>query len=421
MKNKKMIGNIKLYIFTAVVIFTLMIMLALCENKQEIKEYNNILFKMDRCKNHNQFLNTPKYIPPAYTTEYKAVESGQSVYLILKSIGLSESEIYYATTQISKVNKNYLNLRAGQMYKLNKKDGVVVSIDFLKNKGNFLRIDFSDGGVAVYEDNVDYDIKYEVASGEIVNSFYVDGLMAGLTDRQIQEFSYIFAWDIDFSRDIRGGDEFKVVYEDLYDGDRFIKKGRIIGAYVKNNRGEFYAIGHQDNDGQLNYYNLNGDSVEKAFLKAPVKVERVTSRFTKSRYHPILKVNRSHRGVDYGGGLNTPIMSTADGVIIKQRKERAYGNVIMIDHGQGYKTLYAHMNKFNGNFKVGSKVKQGDTIGYMGTTGLSTGVHLHYELRLNGDYKDPLKVDLPRGEKVQNKKSFERQKEEIITYWEQEK
>jgi len=345
---------------------------------------------------------------------YEKIKYGDSLYLVLTRNGITPTEVHYISEKIKELDKSYLNLKVGEQVRVNKINNIISSVDIFNSKTDFMRILFDEeNNFTVYEDTVPTEINYAYKKGIIKNSFYLDGVNAGLSDQQIYELANVFAWDVDFTRDIREGNAFKVVYEEKIHNDKVVDTGKILAAYIETQRGNFYAIGFDYNN-EFNYYDLNGNNVEKAFLKSPVKLERITSKFTLKRFHPILKINRPHRGVDYGGHKGTPIMATGDGKIIKRRKERAYGNVIMIDHGKGYKTLYAHMNRFNNNFKSGSKVKQGDVIGYMGTTGLSTGVHLHYEMRLYGEYKDPLTLDLPDGEPVPNKKLFEIEKNKLL-------
>lgn len=346
------------------------------------------------------------------------VQSGDSLYVILRKSGYSSSEIHYISEEIRKDNKNYLNIRPNNLIVINKEKEKNISVDLYRNEIDFLRIARDPDNqerFIIYEDSLFTETKTKTIKGKINSSLSTDGRRSGLTIKQISELADIFAWDIDFTRDLHQGNEFKVVFEKRVANEKVVGTGNILAAYFKTSRGEFYAFAFEE-DNKVKYFDIDGNSLQKAFLRAPVEFERVTSRFTNARFHPVLKVNRPHRGVDYGGALNTPIMSVGDGVIKRKERQNGYGNFIMIDHGNGYETLYAHLNKFNNKFKVGSRVKQGEIIGYMGQTGLATGVHLHYEMRLNGEYKDPLKIDLPNGLPVKDKNSFEKRKLELQKY-----
>lgn len=420
-----MINNTKNTIaISGFMIFLLFIIVFFDTNKnkkiEELENNNDIIVdELNICKIERRDLNSILDIikKEQIEKEYKSVSNGQSLYLILNRLGFSPQEIYHTTNEMNKINRSLSTLRVNQQYRIVRGYYGLMYVDIFLDSNRFIRIDKTDDILSVYQSEIEYSTKYKSVYGKINSSLYLDGIKSGLTQRQIEEFSQIFAWDIDFSRNVRKGDEFRVVYEAHYDGDRIIGRGRIVAANIKTGNGDFYAFGYSEGNSPLRYFNKDGESVEKAFLKAPVEAARVTSRFTRSRYHPILKTNRPHRGVDYGGALNTPIMVTADGVITRRRHERAYGNVIIVDHGQGYETLYAHMNKFNDKFKVGSSVNQGDIIGHMGTTGLSTGVHLHYELRVNGRHEDPLSIDLPNGEKVENINNFKESLNYLKSYW----
>ncbi len=344
------------------------------------------------------------------------VESGDNLYTILKKTGFTSTEIYYISEEINKNNKEYLNMKPNNVIKIKKINDENVSIDLYKNSVDFLRIvkDIEDDNkFLIYEDSEYTENHQSVVHGIITNSLSYDGSKAGLTVKQINQLANIFAWDIDFTRDLRKGNKFSLIFEEIKLGEKTIGTGNILAVYFETARGNNYAISYEDN-GDMKYYDLNGNSLEKAFLKAPVEFERITSKFTTKRFHPILKINRPHRGVDYGGRLNTPIMSVGDGIIKTKGRQNAYGNMIVIDHGNGYETLYAHLNRFNNKFKTGSKVKQGDIIGYMGKTGLATGVHLHYEMRLHNDYKDPLTIKLPDGLPVKNLENFNVRKNELL-------
>jgi murein DD-endopeptidase MepM/ murein hydrolase activator NlpD len=241
------------------------------------------------------------------------------------------------------------------------------------------------------------------AAGVINSSLFMSAQDAGLSDNLTMEIANIFGWDIDFALDIRKGDAFTVLYEELYlDGEK-IDDGNILAAEFVNNGRTYQAVRYTDAGGHTDYYSLDGKSMRKQFLRTPVSIARISSRFNLKRKHPILNKIRAHKGVDYAAARGTPIKATANGRIVHRGKKGGYGNTIIIQHGSKYSTLYAHLSKYRGGLKKGSRVKQGQEIGYVGSSGLATGPHLHYELRVNGVHRDPLRVKLPGAEPLDRK------------------
>ena len=248
-------------------------------------------------------------------------------------------------------------------------------------------------------------------SATIDSSLFAAGQRTGLSDTVIMELAAIFGWDVDFALDIRSGDSFTVVYEQKYlDGEK-LSDGDILAAEFVNQGQVFRAIRFTDPDGNSNYYTPEGLSMRKAFLRTPVDFRRISSRFSRDRCHPILGVCRPHKGVDYAAPIGTPIKSAGDGKIIFRGRKGGYGNVIIIQHGGAYSTLYGHMSKFRGGLHVGSRVRQGQVIGYVGQSGLATGPHLHYEFRVNGVHRNPLTVKLPNAAPIpaEYREAFEQQ------------
>jgi murein DD-endopeptidase MepM/ murein hydrolase activator NlpD len=205
----------------------------------------------------------------------------------------------------------------------------------------------------------------------------------------------IFGYDIDFAQDIRKGDKFEILYEEKTLDGKAVGTGNILTARFTN-RGKIYtAVRYTDKNGNTSYYSADGSSLRKAFIRTPVDFARISSRFSNGRKHPILNKIRAHKGVDYAAPRGTPIKAAGDGRVTLAGRKGGYGNTIVIKHGQRYQTLYAHMQGFAKGIRAGSNVKQGQIIGYIGTTGLSTGPHLHYEFQANGVHVDPLSQKLP--------------------------
>jgi murein DD-endopeptidase MepM/ murein hydrolase activator NlpD len=211
----------------------------------------------------------------------------------------------------------------------------------------------------------------------------------------------VFQWQVDFYRQIQVGDTYRFAFEREVRPDGSMRSGRVLAAELVNVGTAYHAIWFDPNgDGRGSYYDLEGESVRRAFLLRPLEFRRISSGFTTSRYHPILNTWRSHRGVDFAANAGTEIQATADGVVTERRFDSSYGNTILIRHPNGYQTRYAHMRAFRNGIVVGSRVHQGDVIGYVGQTGLATGPHLHYEMLISGRHVDPLSVDLPAGDPV---------------------
>lgn len=237
-------------------------------------------------------------------------------------------------------------------------------------------------------------------SQTIGSSLFVSASKAGLSDRLIMQFVSIFGWDIDFARDIHSGDRFSILYEQMYRNGEFVGTGDVIAAEFVNTGDVYRAVRHIDEDGRKQYYDLDGRNLRGTFLRTPMKVSRITSGFSKARFHPVLKKWRAHRGVDYGAPTGTPILATADGRVHSLGRNGGYGKTIVLKHGGKYSTLYAHMSGYKSGLGNGSRVKQGDVIGYVGATGMVTGPHLHYEFRVNGVHHDPLTYETPKAESI---------------------
>ena len=246
----------------------------------------------------------------------------------------------------------------------------------------------------VYKHEIETRTAY--TTGTIESSLFLASAKAGLSENMTMELANIFGWDIDFALDIRHGDQFTLIYEERFKNGKKIKGGNILAAEFINQGQVHRALRYSDPvTGHVGYYSPGGHSLRKAFLRSPVNFSRISSRFTTKRYHPILHKFRSHKGVDYAAGRGTPVKASGDGKIIFKGKKGGYGKTIIIKHGSRYTTLYAHLNNYNRKIRSGGRVKQGQVIGYVGSTGLASGPHLHYEFRVNGVHRNPLTVKFP--------------------------
>lgn len=231
------------------------------------------------------------------------------------------------------------------------------------------------------------DVQSKAVSGTITSSLYKSGQEAGLTDAQIVEFAQIFGSEVDFALDIRKGDTFSVLYQEhLLDGKR-IGAGAILAASFTNQGETHTAYRYIAANGDIGYFSEAGTSMRKAFMRAPLDFLKVTSNFNMHRFHPLLKITRPHRGIDYGAPVGTPVYAAGDGRIAQSGFSASQGNFIVIQHSSEYMTKYLHLSKRNVN--VGTRVRQGQVIGAVGATGYATGPHLHYEFLVNGVYHDP--------------------------------
>ncbi len=237
-----------------------------------------------------------------------------------------------------------------------------------------------------------------VASGTITHSLYRDGKAAGLPDSILAELTRLFGWDIDFSRDLRAGDTFTVVYEQHWRDERKLADGPILAAEFTNRGHSFRAFRYTTRDGRTAYFTEQGEPVQKQFSRNPVDMARISSRFSLKRWHPVLHRFRAHKGVDYAAPTGTPVRATGDGQVIYKGRKGGYGRTVILQHGKRYTTLYAHLSRYARGLRVGNRVRQGQVIGYIGSSGLATGPHLHYEFRIDGRHHDPLKVAARRGD-----------------------
>ncbi len=232
-----------------------------------------------------------------------------------------------------------------------------------------------------------------MVEGSIQDSLFYDAAKVGLDDALTMKLVDIFAWDIDFVRDLRKGDAFKVLYEESFDDAGKRVDYTILSAEFINRGHVYTAIRYTDKKGNIEYYDENGRNLRKTYLKAPVRYSRISSRFTTSRKHPVLGYTRAHRGVDYAAKTGTPIHAIGDGKVVYKGWKGGYGRFIEIRHTNGiHSTAYAHMSRYARGIRKGSYVKQGQVIGYVGMSGLATGPHLHFEFRSRGRAVNPLTV-----------------------------
>lgn len=241
-----------------------------------------------------------------------------------------------------------------------------------------------------------FDYREVERSSVIRSSLFQAASDAGLSEGFVYALADLFRWQIDFTRDLRFGDSFSVVYEEKYLDDERVGYGPILAAEFILSDKRYRAIRHVDAKGNAAYYSPEGEPLRAPFLRSPVRFSRISSGFSNRRYHPVLKKWRSHKGVDYAARPGTPVVSTADGTVKFVGRRGGYGKTVIVRHHDGYETLYAHLKGYRKALKKGLKVRQGQTIGYVGSSGLATGPHLHYEFLVNGKHRDPLKIKVAK-------------------------
>lgn len=339
-------------------------------------------------------------VEPVGRWESVTVEAGDSLAAIFAGLDLGAREVYdviHADEQAAALTRIFpgdtLDVKLGQA-------GELLAVRYKLSETETLLVRRAEEGFStdIRVDPLERRIAHTMAV--IDSSFYVAGVEAGLSDRVIMELAHIFGWDIDFALDIRGGDSFAVVYEELYRDGEKVRDGEILAVEFINQGERFRAVRYTDPEGETAYYTPEGKSMRKAFLRTPLNFAYVSSDFNPDRLHPILGYKRPHMGTDYAARTGTPIKAAGDGRIIHLGRKGGYGNAIVIKHGSRYSTLYGHMSDFRDGLHEGDYVKQGQVIGYVGSSGLATGPHLHYEFRINGEHVNPRTVKLPDADPI---------------------
>jgi len=350
-------------------------------------------------------LNSDKDTPKAFSISLPDIQIVKGVvkrgdtasslfnkYLPLKTI--------YEISRLSSDVFSLTHIRKGQSYKIILHENSLVGFEYEIDKNDRLIVQKKNGIFYINQAPIEYDVDLEVVSSSISSSLFEAIRKSGEKSELAWKLSDIFAWDIDFIRDIQSGDQFKVLVEKRYQDGQLAGYGKIKAAFFMNKGTLFKAFLHKDLNGVSGYYDENGKSLQKAFLKAPLVFSRISSKFTKKRFHPIFKEYRPHPGVDYAAPKGTPIKTVGDGVITQIGYNKGMGNYINIRHSNGYTTGYNHMCKFARGMKKNKKIQQGDIIGYVGMTGYATGPHLDFRMRKNGKLLDPLKHKSPSANPV---------------------
>ncbi|WP_439887351.1 peptidoglycan DD-metalloendopeptidase family protein [Pseudomonas sp. MBLB4123] len=328
------------------------------------------------------------------------VANGDTLSTVFAKVGLSANALHDVLNS-SKDAKRFSRLKVGQELDFQlTADGQLESLRSKLSDLESISLSKTDKGFAFKRELVKPQVRSAYAHGVINSSLFLAAKRAGLSHGLTMDLANIFGYDIDFAMDIREGDEFELLYEEKVVEGKKVGSGDILSARFTNRGKTFTAVRYTDKQGNTSYYGADGTSMRKAFIRTPVDFARISSRFSNGRRHPILNKIRAHKGVDYAAPRGTPIKAAGDGKIALAGRKGGYGNTVVIQHGSRYRTLYAHMQGFAKGIRTGGSVKQGQIIGYIGTTGLSTGPHLHYEFQVNGTHVDPLSQKLPMADPI---------------------
>ena len=327
------------------------------------------------------------------------VSAGDTMERLFRKNNLSLGHLM-SIAELDEAKTRFRRIKPGDVFEVTHDNGQVISLYSQLDLTSALRIDKQESGFAAKIVDRPIEIRKRMAHGVIDTSLFESAAAVGLSDKVIMNIAGIFAWDVDFVLDIRQGDDYYVQFEEIWQDGAYVSDGEIIAAEFNNNGRTIQAIRFKDDNEHSEYFTPSGDSVRKAFIRAPVDFTRISSNFNPNRKHPILNKIRAHRGVDYAAPRGTPIKASGDGKVIFRGTKSGYGKTVILQHGGNITTLYAHMSSYVLKFGVGSRVRQGQAIGFVGKTGLATANHLHYEYRLNGVHRNPRTVNLPDAEPI---------------------
>lgn len=326
------------------------------------------------------------------------VRRGDSVESLLGNMGITEALVFDLLRNSPDSQKLFRQLAPGKLATSQVDgNGKLLALEFPLNGNTGARLVIRNDAnqISAKEATPRFESRIHHQSVVINHSLFGATDSADIPDSVALQIAEIFGGSIDFHRDIRKGDRISVIYEMKTHLGRPEKLKRIIAAEFINDGTRHQAYWFKSSESSEGYYDANGNSLKKAFLRSPLAFSRITSGFSRARYHPVLKELRAHRGIDYGAPTGTPVRTTGDGIVESAGRSGGYGNMVTIRHPGGKTTVYAHLSKIAANLKKGSRVSQGETIGFVGATGLATGPHLHYEFRINGVHQNPQTIALP--------------------------
>ena len=377
-------------------------------NETQNQNFNTVLNSKELTNINNYFISK---INSPYTEIKYVIQNNDNIDKILKKFQINSKDIKIISNKLKQ--KKLTNIYAGRelkliFKKLEDNSNTVVNLLYPLNNTTSIEIRKNQNNYIIKENILQLYKREVVIKNEIKNNLYSAAVEAGIEPNIIIEFARIYGFEVDFQRDIRKGDWFEILYERFEDDNEVIKEtGKIIYAsmYVNGEEINLYNFRYKNDSG---YYDIKGKSIVKSLMKTPINGARLSSSYG-MRKHPILGYNKMHRGTDFAAPSGTPIMASGSGTVTRARWCGGGGNCIKIKHNSTYETIYAHMKSFARGIKEGRKVKQGQIIGYVGSTGLSTGPHLHYEVVVNGKKVNSQRLKLPSGKilKGEERKEFE--------------
>ncbi|WP_296258643.1 MULTISPECIES: peptidoglycan DD-metalloendopeptidase family protein [unclassified Pseudomonas] len=351
------------------------------------------------------------------------VSKGDTLSTLFEKVGLPAAAVHEVIAS-DKQAKQFSHLKNGQILQFElSPEGKLKQLHSKLTELESISLSRTDKGYTFTRDVSKPNVRTAYIHGVISNSLSQSAQRAGLSHSMTMDMANIFGYDVDFAQDIRKGDEFDVIYEQKVVNGKTVGTGNILSARFTNRGKTYTAVRYTNKQGNTNYYTADGNSMRKAFIRTPVEYARISSLFSMGRKHPILNKIRAHKGIDYAAPRGTPIKATGDGKVILAGRRGGYGNTVIIQHGETYRTLYGHMQGFAKGIQDGSSVKQGQVIGYIGTTGLSTGPHVHYEFQVNGVHVDPLGQKLPMADPIakSEKQRFMQESQPLMARMNQEK
>ena len=355
-----------------------------------------------------RIVEEPKVVANPLDQEERIPISG-SIAESFSKIGLGPLDIHKLIT-IAKPFHNLNRVRPSVTYQFRGTPATEISLNISKTRSLIFEKQ-DDMSWSVSEKLREIETRKVQFQGRVTSSLWESAIEANMDPQLIVDLAEIFAWQIDFAREVRTNDQWRIVVEKRYVDHEFIGWGSVIAAEYINNDRKYDAYRFERDDKLIGYFDHSGRSLQKLFLKSPLKYGRVSSRFSRRRFHPIRKVYRPHLGVDYAAPIGTPVRAVGDGTVILRARKGGAGKMIRIRHNRIYKSAYLHLNSYAKGIRKGSKVTQGQVIGYVGKTGLATGPHLHYEFYKYGQYMDPLAVEFPTADPVPSNLMAEFQQE----------
>lgn len=352
----------------------------------------------------DSLLDTPTSAPPAKAVDSGRVRTevapGDTLASIFQRQGISPATLD-RILRIGKDTRELARLRVGQHLEFDVRDGELHQLVHERDLRSALVVTLGQSGDYTAElRKLHTESRIASAHGVVSSSLFEAAQESGLSDAMGIRLAEVFGYDIDFVLDIRDGDQFTVIYEQISRPGHETVDGAILAAEFVNDGKTYRAVRYVADDGSADYYSTEGTSLRKAFLRTPVNFTRISSHFNLRRRHPVLNTIRAHKGVDYAAPIGTPVRATGDGKVHFVGNKGGYGRTVILQHGDHYRTVYAHLSRFARAIGNGQRVRQGQTIGYVGQSGLATGPHLHYEFQVDGSHRNPLTIDLPRGESI---------------------